>query len=92
MTRPRILLLSQMYPSSVQPTLGTFMEQRARALAEVAEVRIAAPTPYFPPLPWLGRYSKLARLERQSLTPEGRQPSFVRGTSCCPRWPPGCRD
>lgn len=71
MALPRILILTQMFPSSLQPTLGTFIAQRACALAPLAEVRIAVPTPWFPPLPGLGRYSRIARLERQSISPQG---------------------
>lgn len=69
---PRILILTQMFPSSLQPTLGTFVAQRAAALASQAEVRIAVPTPWFPPLPGLGRYSRIARLEHQSVSPHGQ--------------------
>lgn len=72
MAGPRILIVTQMYPSKVQPGLGTFVRERALALHRLgAEIRVISPVAWAPPLPGLGRYSRLSRVERSTVSPEG---------------------
>ena len=45
----RILTLSSVYPNPAQPSLGLFVRERMRRVAERGQdVRIVAPVPYFP--------------------------------------------
>ncbi len=45
----KILTLSSVYPNTAQPSLGLFVRERMRRVAEVGEeVRIVAPVPSFP--------------------------------------------
>ncbi len=47
----RILILSHMYPSAVNPTGGIFVHEQARALVELGhDVRVVSPTAWAPPL------------------------------------------
>lgn len=41
-------MVTRLFPSGAFPTLGTFCLERARALAEHADVRVMVPTPWFP--------------------------------------------
>lgn len=47
--RPRVLLFSTLYPSSVRPSHGMFVETRLRRLLDTGEVqaRVVAPVPWF---------------------------------------------
>lgn len=67
----RILTLSQMYPNPLQPTLGTFIEQRCKALAELTDVRVAAPLPYFPAVKGFGRFSRIAKIKSVARSADG---------------------
>ncbi len=47
----RILMLSHMYPSAVNPTGGIFVHEQARALVELGhDVRVVSPKAWAPPL------------------------------------------
>ena len=64
MSRPvRILLFSTLYPSSVRPGHGIFVETRLRELLRGGgvEARVMAPVPWFPSShPRFGSYAKMA--------------------------------
>lgn len=64
MSRPvRILLFSTLYPSSVRPGHGIFVETRLRELLRGGgvEARVMAPVPWFPSAhPRFGSYAKMA--------------------------------
>ncbi|MFY9514103.1 MAG: glycosyltransferase family 4 protein [Rubrivivax sp.] len=69
MSRPvRTLLFSTLYPSSVRPLHGIFVETRLRELLSSGgvETRVVAPVPWFPfsGARW-GDYAKFARTPRQ---------------------------
>jgi len=68
---PRILVLTQMFPNSAYPHRGSFISERVRVLCDDADIRVMNPVPYFPPVPGLGRYSRLARVGLRGETPEG---------------------
>ncbi|MCL2700428.1 MAG: glycosyltransferase [Phycisphaerae bacterium] len=68
---PRILVLTQMFPNSAYPHRGSFVSERVRVLCDDAEIRVINPVPYFPPVPGLGRYSRLARVGLRGETSEG---------------------
>ncbi len=60
----RTLLFSTLYPSSVRPTHGIFVETRLRELLKTGrvETRVVAPVPWFPSTaPRWGDYARLAR-------------------------------
>lgn len=44
----RVLVLSSVFPNSRRPTLGVFVRERTRRLAQRCDVRIVAPIPWFP--------------------------------------------
>jgi len=44
----RVLSLSMVFPNSQQPEHGVFVRQRLQHLAELVEVTVVAPVPYFP--------------------------------------------
>lgn len=67
----RFLIVTQMFPSSVRGTLGTFVAARAKALAKLGNVRVIVPTPWFPPIGGMGKYSRFAQVERSRVTDEG---------------------
>jgi len=46
--RTRVLLLSTVFPNAAQPVHGVFVRERMRALPDDLEVRVVAPTPWFP--------------------------------------------
>lgn len=61
----RILVFSSLFPNSVQPTRGVFVEQRLRQLIATGKLAasVVAPVPWFPmKLPVLGRYAEMARV------------------------------
>ncbi len=71
MARPKVLMLTRVFPNSQWPTLGTFCAERVKALSPLAEVRVMAPVPWFPQALGLGKWGKWAKVERRGLTPEG---------------------
>ncbi len=61
---PHILTLSSLYPSTVRPRHGIFVEERLRHLVADGEVTatVVAPVPWFPfSSPRFGTYAELAR-------------------------------
>lgn len=79
MKRLKILMLTRLFPSSAQPTLGTFCLERARALAQVADVRVMVPTPYFPS--WIKiskQWSVWSEVEREGTLEEGIRTTYPR--------------
>ncbi|HYO14547.1 MAG TPA: glycosyltransferase [Thermoanaerobaculia bacterium] len=46
--RTRVLLFSTVFPNTCQPHHGIFVRERMRGLPEDLEVRVVAPTPWFP--------------------------------------------
>ena len=79
MKRPRILMVTRLFPSRAFPTNGTFCAERARALARYADIRVIVPTPYFPghcpgPVSW----RRFAAVERDGTTAEGLAVSYPR--------------
>ncbi|MEA2601014.1 MAG: teichuronic acid biosynthesis glycosyltransferase TuaC [Acidobacteriota bacterium] len=61
----RTITFSSLYPNSVQPRHGIFVEQRLRHLLETGEIEshVVAPVPWFPwPHPVFGHYSTFARV------------------------------
>ena len=79
MIRPKVLMLTRLFPSKAFPALGTFCLERARALLRHADVRVMVPTPWFPnwtsgPLEW----RKWARVEREGLVDGGIRVTYPR--------------
>jgi len=69
MTRPiRTLLFSTLYPSSVRPVHGIFVETRLRELLRTGavETKVVAPVPWFPSAnPRFGEYARIAATPRR---------------------------
>lgn len=66
----RVLTFTTLYPNTVQPNLGLFVEHRIKHLCadRGVSVRVVAPVPWFPLRhPALGRYATLARVPRREL-------------------------
>jgi glycosyltransferase involved in cell wall biosynthesis len=49
----RVLVLSSIFPSRTQPTLGVFVKERVRHVAARAAVVVIAPVPWFPLNRWI---------------------------------------
>lgn len=65
-SRPRVLILSRNYPSSVFPRLGLWVKWLARNVAQECDVTVLSPTPWWPPLPGPADYSRFRRVEKSS--------------------------
>lgn len=66
----KLLTFSTLYPSSVRPGHGIFVEARLRHLIATgsAQARVVAPVPWFPsPRSRFGRYGALARTPRHEI-------------------------
>jgi len=64
----RLLTFSTLYPNSVQPFLGQFVEQRLRGILAPGgiEAKVVAPVPWFPSTsPGFGSYAGFARIPRR---------------------------
>ncbi len=75
MSRLRVLLFSSLFPSSVRPIHGIFVETRLRHVVDSGDVqaRVVAPVPWFPSAnPRFGEYAEFAATpaheERNGLT------------------------
>ena len=79
MKKLKVLMLTRLFPSTPFPTLGTFCLERAKALAEHAEVRVMVPTPYFPAgLPAPKEWRLWSAVERQRELAGGIRASYPR--------------
>lgn len=79
----RVLLFSTLYPNSVQPSHGIFVQTRLRHLLGSGEVeaRVVAPVPWFPSRhPRFGAYATHAAVPRRErcVDIDVRHPRFVR--------------
>ncbi|MES2878589.1 MAG: glycosyltransferase [Pseudomonadota bacterium] len=75
-------MLTRLYPSHALPGFGTFSMERAKALAEHADVRVMAPTPYFPSwLPGREEWKKWGGVERDGYFPAGIRVTYPRYAS-----------
>ena len=68
----RILLFSSLFPNSVMPQFGLFVQRRAEAVARRGvQMRVVAPVPYFPgflPVPRWRAYAQVPARERLGKT------------------------
>ena len=80
-SRPRVLILSRNYPSSVFPRLGLWVRWLARHLANDCDVTVLSPTPWWPPLPGPPDYSRFRQVEKSGRDGEIRvfHPRFLVG-------------
>ena len=77
-TRPRILMVTRLFPSARLPVFGTFCAERARALSQYADVRVIVPTPLCPPGLRVGAWARWSQVEREGVTAEGCPVSYPR--------------
>lgn len=61
MTRPRIAVLSSVFPSAGQPLLGLFVRERMFRVAKHADIVVISPLPWFPGQSILGRFKAAFR-------------------------------
>jgi teichuronic acid biosynthesis glycosyltransferase TuaC len=61
-TKHRVLVVSSIFPSQAQPNYGVFVKERLRAVAALGkyDLRVVAPTPWFPKLPVRTRWAHWA--------------------------------
>jgi len=78
-------MLTRLFPSKAFPAFGTFCMERAKALAEHADVRVMVPTPYYPSwLPGKEDWKKWLQVEREAVFAHGIRVTYPRYFS-----PPG---
>jgi glycosyltransferase involved in cell wall biosynthesis len=46
--KPRVMVLSSLFPSTIRPTAGLFVQQRMFRVAQHAELFVVSPVPWFP--------------------------------------------
>lgn len=54
--KPRVLVLSHMYPNPVRSTDGIFVEELTNAMACSCSIQVISPVPAFPGLTWSWKY------------------------------------
>jgi glycosyltransferase involved in cell wall biosynthesis len=64
--RLKVLFISQIFPTPVNPTKGVFSQQLVQGLMDYCDVRVVCPQPWFPRLP---RWKFLERWHGYSLIP-----------------------
>jgi glycosyltransferase involved in cell wall biosynthesis len=62
--RLNVLVLARSYPSPLFPELGLWTARPTSAIAQVCDVNVISPVPYFPPLPQRGRLREYARFRQ----------------------------
>lgn len=63
----KVLVTSRLYPNPVHPSRGTFVHNQVRFLRAYCDMEVVSPTPWFPPLPGLGRWSAYGQVKRRAL-------------------------
>jgi len=59
----KVLTLTSLFPNSEQPFLGQFIKERIRHLANLCELKVVAPVPYFPPIKHINnKWYKFSRI------------------------------
>lgn len=67
MSTLRVLVLARNYPNNAMPRLGLWTERLVQCVTDSCEVRVVAPVPYAPPVPWgpvsryFGRFRNVSR-------------------------------
>lgn len=46
----KALVVTNVFPNSQQPNYGIFIKQRIKEMSQFCEIKVVAPTPYFPPI------------------------------------------
>jgi teichuronic acid biosynthesis glycosyltransferase TuaC len=57
-----VLIVSRLYPLPKDPVLGIFVEEEARELARLCNVKVVSPVPWFPPLKLLPKWYDYSQL------------------------------
>jgi teichuronic acid biosynthesis glycosyltransferase TuaC len=57
-----VLIVSRLYPRPKDPVLGIFVEEEARELARLCNVKVVSPVPWFPPLKLLPKWYGYSQL------------------------------
>jgi glycosyltransferase involved in cell wall biosynthesis len=62
------MFMTSIFPNPVEPTLGTFHGHLSYELAQICDLTVVTPHPWFPRsprLPWLERWQRFSRIPRQ---------------------------
>ena len=57
-----VLVVSRLYPRPKDPVLGIFVEEEAKELARLCNVKVVSPVPWFPPLKLLPKWYDYSQL------------------------------
>jgi teichuronic acid biosynthesis glycosyltransferase TuaC len=57
-----VLVVSRLYPRPKDPVLGIFVEEEAKGLARLCNVKVVSPVPWFPPLKLLPKWYEYSQL------------------------------
>lgn len=63
----QLLILSHMFPNRNDPRLGIFVHDQLIALKERYAIRVLAPAPWFPNIPFFSRWSRHRRVEKTAV-------------------------
>jgi glycosyltransferase involved in cell wall biosynthesis len=80
--RPRVILLSNLFPTPSDPTRGVFTLQIAKEMASSCELTVVCPLPWFPRLPASASFQEYNRFSR---VPSGYEIDGIRVVS--PKYP-----
>src|SRR6185295_14873782 len=60
--RPRVLVITKIFPSAADPTAGPYNRQQFAALSRLCDVQVQGTIPWFPGARVFGRWSLAGRL------------------------------
>lgn len=63
----KILIFSVLFPNKIQNTYGMFVHERVRFLKKNCQVKVVAPIPYFPRIPFFKKWSKYSLIPRYEI-------------------------
>ncbi len=77
----RVLVISRVFPNTLEPLSSPFARQQIARLSARCEVEVVSPLPWFPGAGLLGERARAGRLERaaREATFDGVHATFVRG-------------
>ena len=64
---PKVLCIARSYPNPVLPRLGLWTERIVQSCAGLAEIKVVAPVPYWPPLPGPEVYARFRAVTPHAL-------------------------
>lgn len=86
-SRPRVLVVSTLYPNPAEPVFGVFVHRRISHVSALAEVKVLSPIPWFPLGTLLKRYRHRAQIPAKA-TFDGIAVDYPRFLSIPRFWKP----